>query len=332
LLVEGRAWEWINGYKSVTGFGLLMESFCRFTAMPGNLAPIGLSTYARLWHLQQTIAALQKNDLAGESELFVFSDAPRAGNEEKVESVRRYLRTIDGFKAVHIIERSENNRVANSRGGMGMLLDKYGKAIFLEEDIVTAPGFLRFMNQALDKYEHNERIFSVTGYCPPIPIPADYEHDLFFLRRFNGWGVGIWKDRFERVKYISPQEYEDFAARSDRVRLFVEGGGEDMMALMRVDAQGKIDAFDVKAMYAQFLSDQYTVYPSRSLTANIGLDGTGVHCGITSRFDVTLSQKKSFSFPDVLTVDHRIVVANLKLRVRPGYATRVVNKLRRIFA
>jgi hypothetical protein len=300
--------------------------------MPYSLAPIGLSVYSRLWHLQQTITALQNNDLAGESELYVFSDGPRSGDLEKVEAVRRYLRGIDGFKAVHIMERTKNSRIENNRDGMRMLLERYGKMIYLEEDIATAPGFLRFMNQALDKYKNNEKVFSITGYCPPIPIPADYEPHLFFLRRFNAWGFGIWKDRFERVMHVSPDEFERFAQKKDLVRLFLEAGGEDMLALLKADAYGKIDAFDVKAMYAQFLSDQYTVYPSRSLTANIGMDGTGIHCGITSRFDVTLSQKKSFSFPDVLTVDHRIVEANLKLRARPGYARRAVNKLRRIFA
>lgn len=295
-----------------------------------DLAPIGLSTYTRLLHLQQTIAALQKNDLAERSQLFIFSDAAKKGDEEMVEAVRCYLRTVDGFKAVHIIERTENGRVANSRGGMHMLLEQYGKMIFLEEDILTAPGFLRFMNQALDKYESNEKVFSIAGYCPPISIPSNYKFDLFVLRRFNGWGVGIWKDRFDRVKHISPVEYERFTQESDRVLLFAEGGGEDMIAMLKADAYGIIDAFDVKAMYAQFLSDQYTVYPTESLTVNIGMDGTGSHCGSTTRFNVALSQKKSYSFPDNLIVDQRIVKASLKFREKPGYVSRAVDKLRSV--
>ena len=57
--------------------------------MLNDLAPIAVSTYARPQHLQQTIAALQKNTLAQQSELFVFSDAPKPGDEDKVEAVRR---------------------------------------------------------------------------------------------------------------------------------------------------------------------------------------------------------------------------------------------------
>jgi len=301
--------------------------------MPNNFAPVGLSTYGRLRHLQQTIAALQKNDLAAESELFIFSDAPKSGDEDKVDAVRRYLRTVAGFRYVHIIEREENNRVANNRGGMRMLLDRYGRAIFLEEDVVTAPGFLCFMNQALDKYESNGKIFSITGYCPPIAIPADYENDVFLLRRLNAWGMGIWKDRFELVRAIPPDEYEQFAAWKEQVRLFTEAGGEDMMGMLKKDAYGIIDAFDVRALYAQFQSDQYTVYPCKSLSSNIGMDGSGTHCGVTSVYNVVLSRKRSFSLPDSPAVDQRIVEANQEHKRRLGYVsllTRIVRKIRRM--
>lgn len=305
--------------------------------MSNDLAPIGVSTYVRLQHLQQTIAALQKNALALQSELFVFSDGPRPGDEEKVAAVRSYLKTVNGFKEVHIVERESNSRTANSRGGLRMLLDRYGKVIFLEEDVVTAPGFLIFMNQSLVKYEGNDRVFSVAGYCPPIDIPANYKHDAFFLRRYNGWGLGIWKNRYDRIKYITPEEYEQFAADKKRVRSFVESGGMDMLGMLKLDAYGEIDAGDVKAMYAQFLSDQYTVYPSRSLTRNIGFDGSGANCGESGRFDVMQSNKTTFCLPAHLIVDRRIVKVHREFWGDPyGYARqggckqfirRVINKL-----
>jgi len=39
-----------------------------------NLAPIVLFTYNRPWHTRQTVEALKKNELAQDSELFIFSD------------------------------------------------------------------------------------------------------------------------------------------------------------------------------------------------------------------------------------------------------------------
>ena len=296
--------------------------------MSTDLAPIGLSTYARLQHLKMAVEALQKNTLAEQSELYVFSDAPKPGDEERVASVRSYLRTIDCFKNVHIVERESNGRVANSRGGINMLLEQFGKAIFLAEDVVTAPGFLAFMNQALDKYENNERVFSIAGYCPPIPIPENYKHDVFFLRRFNGWGFGIWKNRFDRLGYMTPEEYERFAADKKRMQEFIKGGGADMMAMLKMDAFGGIDAGDVKAMYAQYLSNQYTVYPIRSLVQNIGLDGTGTHCYETNRFEVMLSDTTSFSFPEELVIAQRIILENFRFRDVPSPVRRLVWRIR----
>ena len=39
-----------------------------------DLAPVVIFTYNRPWHTQQTLEALQKNQLANESELFIYSD------------------------------------------------------------------------------------------------------------------------------------------------------------------------------------------------------------------------------------------------------------------
>lgn len=295
--------------------------------MLNDLAPIGLSTYARSKHLHQTIEALQKNTLAPQSELYIFSDAPRSGDEAPVTAVRSYLRTIDGFKKVYIVERESNDRVANSRGGLKMLLDRFGKVIFLAEDIVTAPGFLTFLNEALDKYEENDRVFNVSGYCPPIKIPANYCHDVFSLRRLSAWGFGIWKNRFDHLRYITPDEFERFAANKKKVREFVRSG-PDLMLMLKADAYGATDAGDVKLMYAQFLIDQYTVYPTKSLVQNIGHDGTGTHCGATDKFDVALSDKNSFKFPDDVIIDPRIVKANYKFRAGPSYARKLMWKTR----
>ena len=71
-----------------------------------TLAPIVLFTYNRLWHTSQTIEALQKNELATESELFIFSDASKDEKDiEKVKQVRDYFKTINSFKKVIIIEK-----------------------------------------------------------------------------------------------------------------------------------------------------------------------------------------------------------------------------------
>ena len=167
-----------------------------------DLAPICLPTYSRLHHLRLTISALAKNNLASKSELYIFSDAAKEGDEEKIEALRKYIDSIDGFHRVHIIKRETNDYLKNIFGGIEYLLDKFGKIIFLEDDIVTAPAFLDFINSALTFYSDNQNILSITGYSPPIKASLYCDGDVFFLPRFNAWGFGIWKDRYESIKYF----------------------------------------------------------------------------------------------------------------------------------
>ena len=170
-----------------------------------SLAPIGLSTYSRLLHLEQTIDALKANTLAKESDLYIFSDAAKSGDEGKVDAVRKYIDTINGFKNVYVIKRTENSRVRNSRDGIAGLLEKHGKCIFLEEDIVTAQGFLKFMNDALNFYEDDKEIIAISGYNVPAHFPESYKYDYYLSAYFNGWGYATWADR----GFMEVLEYND---------------------------------------------------------------------------------------------------------------------------
>ncbi len=303
------------------------------------LAPVMITTYTRLDHLRRTIDALLRNELAGETTVYVYLDGPKPGDEEKVDAVRHYLQTVRGFGEFHLVARERNMGAhENAKSANYEVLDRCGKLIRMEDDIVTAPGYLRFMNLALDRYQDNKQVFSISAYCPPINIPADYPYDAFFVRRFSGWGCGLWRDRLDDIySHITMEEYERFAADKALSRAFVQSGGKDMLLMLKGVASGKLEAGDVVAMYTQFIKDQYTLYPTESLVQNIGMDGTGVHCDVTNYFDVPLGSKTSFVFPDRMVVDDRIVQANREywdyrlkaIQVSP--LRRLASKLKRMF-
>jgi len=294
-----------------------------------NLAPVGVSTYIRLSHLKQTIAALQKNTLAAETEVYIFSDAPKVGDEEKVEQARKYLKTVAGFKKTIIVEREENSRVYNNRQGMRMLLEKYGKMIFLEEDIVTAPLFLQFTNQALDTYENNPKIFSVAGYCPPIKIPNDYPFDVFLLPRFNAWGFGIWKDKFDLVKMPLPKEEVDALFNSWKETNDFSLGGLDMLHMLKMENIGKINALDVKIFFHQYKLQMDTIYPVGSLVKNIGLDGSGEHSPKSHYWDTDLTfDNKQRVLPHTINRNQQIVMSHFYFRLGPRWYLRPRKALR----
>ena len=165
-----------------------------------NLAPIVLFVYNRPLHTKQTIEALQKNELAKESELFIYSDAPKSSEvQSDVDEIREYIKSINGFKKVTIVERDENWGLANSIiDGVTKIVNEYGKIIVLEDDLVTSPYFLRFMNDSLARYETEERVWHISGYSQPFNKLNIKEH--FFIKPTTCWGWGTWLNRWNFFK------------------------------------------------------------------------------------------------------------------------------------
>ena len=295
------------------------------------LAPIGLTVYSRLNHLKRTIDALKKNPLARESNLHIFSDAPREGDEEAVYKLRDYIKSIDGFNDVVVTERQQHSRIKNNRGGQQYLLDKYGKMIWMAEDIVTGAGFLEFLNNALEHYREEDRVISITGYTPVIKLPAGYGHDVFFLRRFNAWGFGIWRQKYNMINQELDQNEYRVKIKDKRFYRQLVSNGRDIPAMVDREVNGLTDALDVKIMYQQALHEWYTVYPRKSLVQNIGLDGSGLHCGVTDKFnhDTLWDKADGFKFIDEIQADNRIVSANRRFR-RIGIRRRLVEHMRRM--
>ena len=281
-----------------------------------QLAPIGLSTYSRLRHIQQTVEALQRNTLAPYSDLYVFSDAPQPGDEEKVQAVRDFLRTVSGFKRVEIIERQTNSRTYNNRQGIRMLLEMYGKMIFMEEDILTAPSFLNFMNQALETYEGNKRVFSIAGYCPPINFPKDYPYDAFIHPRFNPWGFGIWKDRFDLIEMKIPKQVIKTVFFNPKNLYKFSKLGPDMIPNVINNYFEFADGLDIRIIPQEFVLNMFTVYPTQYLVDNIGVDGSGMHARKKDHFRVDLfkEEKTEYKFPNTLEINPEIMESFFKFR------------------
>src|SRR5574344_87566 len=155
-------------------------------------APVVLFCYNRLDCLKQTVEALLKNDLAKESELYIFSDGAKKGQEEKVKNVRDYIHSISGFKNIIIEENPINKGLANSIiEGVTKIVNKYEKVIVLEDDIIVSSYFLEFMNKSLKMYEKEEDVVCITGYVYPLEnknLPK-----TFFIKGADCWSWATWK-------------------------------------------------------------------------------------------------------------------------------------------
>lgn len=251
-----------------------------------SLAPIILMTYARPEHTQKTLDALAGNLLAKESDLYIFCDGPKnARAVEKNQQVQEIIQreaTAGRFANVHVTVSQENRGLARSIiSGATQIIDTFGRCILLEDDLVTSPCFLTYMNDCLDFYESDPRIWSISGFSFPLKALKKYPYDVYLSYRASSHGWATWKDRWDTIDW----EVKDFPEleRSFAKRRHFNRGGNDLFRMLRHQMRGERDSWAIRFCYAQSKQNRYAVYPSVSLVHNIGFDGSGTHCADDKR-------------------------------------------------
>lgn len=254
-----------------------------------------LFTYNRPDHTRQTVEALQKNHLAEQSELIIFSDAPKNKDAfTAVNQVREYLYTIQGFKSIKIIEQQENYGLANSIiQGVTQIVNDYGKIIVLEDDLVTSPQFLKFMNLGLATYASCPSVSSIHGYIYPIKgLPKN-----FFIRGADCWGWATWQDRWEIFEPDGKRLLEQLLVKGFD-REFDFNCSYPYTKMLREQISGINDSWAIRWYASAFLSNMLTLYPGQSYVKNIGHDSLGTHTkDETTDFDGKLCH--SFRFEEI---------------------------------
>jgi hypothetical protein len=290
-----------------------------------KLTPIVLFVYNRPEHTKQTVEHLANNKFASSSHLFVFSDgAKNEEDEQKVKTVRNYVEKIKGFRSVENIKREKNFGLANSViKGVHEILNFYDRVIVLEDDVITAPSFLQFMNRALEYYQKNKNIFSVSGYPYPIKIPDSYEKDVFISFRASSWGWGTWINRWQKVDW-DVKDYKDFVNDNQAKTLF-NRAGQDLTPMLKAQIRGEIDSWAIRWGYAHIKHNAYCLYPVSPLCRNIGTDRSGTHSSSSKKLDVSLDMEiQEIMMADNLKINEEINIEIQKL-FRPSPLRRAIN-------
>ncbi len=247
------------------------------------LAPILLFVYNRPDHVRRGVLSLKSNALAAESDLFVFSDAPKGEDDrEAVDSVRQYIRTIDGFKSVTIVERTENWGLARSIiDGVTTTVNRYGRVIVLEDDLIVAPYFLQFMNEALETYKDCERV----GHIQACDFTKDPSLPPMFLIKFTGsWGWATWQRAWQLFEPDGRKLLKELEARGLTHRFNFEGK-YDFTRMLRRQIEGKNNSWAIRWNATLFLRDVLSLNVGRSLVQNEGFDGSGTNSGNVAIYD-----------------------------------------------
>lgn len=261
-------------------------------------APIALFVYNRPIHTRRTVETLLKNNFATESDLFIYSDAPKDSLAvDAVHEVRVYLRSITGFRSIHIVERDRNWGLANSIiDGVTSIVNKHGRIIVLEDDLVVSQYFLEYMNTALNRYEGNPSVMQVSGHM--FPIYTDVREDAVFLPLTTSWGWATWLRAWEHFDPNSAG-YAQLKTDSQLRRRFNLDGTYDYFSMLESQLAGRVDSWAVRWYLSVFIRDGLTLFPIKSLVANLGFDGSGVHCGAEPTAGLPASDFKVRTYPMV---------------------------------
>lgn len=263
-----------------------------------------LFTYNRSWHTEQVLKALSKNYVLPEI-LFIFQDGIKGKEHEKEWKKVNLLINNVNFCPIKVIVSKENKGLSKSiLCGINYVFQDYDTIIVLEDDCVPTRNFIGFMNQALDKYWDSKIVYNVTGFGYSDKFERN-KYDAYFVGRTSSWGWGTWKDRWDKF-YPNPEDLNEIIFDEKKSKQLATWGN-DLPAMMKSQLNGLNDSWAVYWALYVIKNQGLCLAPYCSLIKNIGMDGTGVHCGTTNLYDVVTecANEKIYSFPDELVLDFK---------------------------
>ncbi len=283
--------------------------------------PVAVVVYNRPQHAERVLEGLRN---LGAKNVTLFSDGPRGAQDaEAVAATRRVIAAID-WTAPHVVERSENVGLARAvREAMDRLLLQNDCAILLEDDCVPQPGFFEFMHRALERYRDDERVFGVSGYSVllPEPLRRSYPFDAYFVPRIGSWGWGTWRRAWQLLDPDLNRLWQSVQAHG----IDAEQAGTDIPFMVELFLRGEIkDVWTLNWVLTVYLNRGQFLYPTASLIDNIGMDGTGIHCGSTAQFQTRMAAAPLTRFPHSIATDPRILAAFRSYydRIQPAAVSR----------
>jgi hypothetical protein len=269
--------------------------------------------------------------LSDQSPLYIFADAPKnTVDQANVDKVKQVIKQQQWCKDVIIIERVTNFGLAkNIIEGVSQVVQEYGKVIVLEDDIVTSTGFLAYMNQALDLYADEPQVMHVSGHLPPVKMPKQLP-DTFFFKKTSCWGWGTWSTAWVKLNTDAQYLLEQIKVQ-DKVTMFNIDNSYNFIEHLEANIEGRLDTWAIKWQASVFLQEGLCLYPKKSLTRNIGFDGSGEHCVYS---DLHLYQTiannievNKIALEESTDARKRIVAFNYKQSKPASFLQRIGNRL-----
>ena len=237
--------------------------------------PVLYITFARPEYACQSFAAIKK---ARPKKLYFYSNKARSDKPDEVqrnEEVRSYINQIDWECNVKTWFRDEYVDVYTSLwGAIDWVFNNEEKAIIIEEDVVASLAFFDFVDQIIDEYKDNDRVWMISGNnAAPQYSPKGMSFFASRTQDIYGWASWrrVWR-LLDRKMYKWP-EY-------DKSGLLKKYWGATIIAWYKKRAYNKVfynheefNPWDYVFSYNKALNNAYTLMPARNLAIDIGLQG-----------------------------------------------------------
>lgn len=244
--------------------------------MSVKLAPVALFVFNRPEHLRRTIESLKLCDGFSDSPVIVFGDGARGAHDlPAVEATRRVARELLGEQAEYRLSESNQGLAHSIIHGVEQLLARYGRVIVVEDDLILAPGFLRFLNEGLDRYADDERVYQISGHMFDVREFVQ-RREALLLPFTTTWGWATWDRAW---KAFDPKASGWESLRQNRVlrKRFNLNGAYDYAHMLERQMSGQRQSWGIRWYWSVFARGGLACFPPQSMVANIGMDGTGTH-------------------------------------------------------
>jgi hypothetical protein len=235
------------------------------------------------------------------SVLYVAVDGPRAGvrgETDQVLATRDQVGSVDWSCDVRTLFREDNVGCGQGvSGAISWLFSEQDRGVILEDDLVPDPSFFAFCEALLDRYEHDDRVWAVSGcnFVPPGHLPEGESYR--FAKVPHIWGWATWRRSWAHYRFdvrgwrrrLPAADLWRVAGRSPAGLAYWAG----MFDLM---ARGAIDTWDVQAVLTAFAEGGLTATSNVNLIENVGFGAASTH---TESRPMYLREVEPMRFPIV---------------------------------
>jgi hypothetical protein len=289
-------------------------------------APVLIPTLNRYEHFKRCVDSLRSCIYADRTDLFIALDYPLKKSQWKgFNQINEFLKEITGFKSITIIRRKENlGATKNLLDAERRIYERFNRMILTEDDNEFSSNFLDYINCGLDRYENNDKIYAICGYCFPIKAPKSLQDEVYIYKGFSAWGVGRWKWKEEKMNY-SIDTLREYLSNENNKKT-IKKYSDLVYRLLQDTLKTDVIYEDIMISYQLIKNDMYSVFPKISKVRNWGNDGSGLHCGkniIFEKQNIDDNFKETI-FPDL--IQENAIINN---KIRNLYSKKAIHRLKR---